>query len=441
MEVGTPCWVWDERSREPDFPDDAGSGRWRQARVTARSGGGNDGSDLVLECALDEDGSAWKRVYKAVEQAASGGGADLPGCKPRNLRPGALHPGGGGDAEVVVSDLITLPHLHEAAILHNLWARHAEDNIYTMTGPILLAVNPFKPLGSGTYGPEVVARYRAAGKLLDEGGGAAPAVAAEPKSTSSSSSSPDSPTAGGTAAPHVYLVADAAYRALSKGLTAAAESQRQGRRRNSLAATTTAAGAGPSSAGGKVGADQAILVSGESGAGKTETTKFIMSYFAAVAGANSGNGGSGAPSSSSSNGSSNGQTGANSSSSSSSSGGAMAVSVEQQVLQSNPILEAFGNARTLRNDNSSRFGKFIEIHFRGSKSGGFGDPLLVGASISTYLLEKVSIAAKMRSTLYWTCKEYTFSIILSPTAFSRLPLFRDVFFNLLHDVIHFMVPP
>ena len=380
MEVGTPCWVWDERSREPDFPDDAGSGRWRQARITARSGGGNDGSDLVLECALDDNGSAWKRVYKAVEQAASGGGADLPGCKPRNLRPGALHPGGGGDAEVVVADLITLPHLHEAAILHNLWARHAEDNIYTMTGPILLAVNPFKRLGAGTYGPEVVARYRAAGKLIDEGGGGGGAVvAAEPTSANSSSSnggSPESPTAGGTAAPHVYLVADAAYRALAKGLTAAAEAQRQGRRRNSLA-TSAAAAASPT--GGKDGADQAILVSGESGAGKTETTKFIMSYFAAVAGAGSGNGGSASSSSS------HGKKGDGSSSS----GGATAVSVEQQVLQSNPILEAFGNARTLRNDNSSRFGKFIEIHFRGGKGGGFGDPLLVGASISTYLLEKV----------------------------------------------------
>lgn len=54
------------------------------------------------------------------------------------------------------------------------------------------------------------------------------------------------------------------------------------------------------------------------------------------------------------------------------------------VLQSNPILESVGNARTIRNDNSSRFGKFIEIHF---KSGG----TLIGASIKTYLLEKVRV--------------------------------------------------
>jgi len=60
------------------------------------------------------------------------------------------------------------------------------------------------------------------------------------------------------------------------------------------------------------------------------------------------------------------------------------VDIEQQVLQSNPILESFGNARTMRNDNSSRFGKYVEIQFSSNGT-------LLGASLKTYLLEKVRI--------------------------------------------------
>lgn len=58
--------------------------------------------------------------------------------------------------------------------------------------------------------------------------------------------------------------------------------------------------------------------------------------------------------------------------------------VQNPVLESNPILEAFGNARTIRNDNSSRFGKFIELQFQQSGA-------LIGASVDTYLLEKVRL--------------------------------------------------
>merc|ERR1719386_209132 len=76
---------------------------------------------------------------------------------------------------------------------------------------------------------------------------------------------------------------------------------------------------------------QTVLISGESGAGKTETTKFVMKFLA-MAGAADGE----------------------------------VTNVEKQVLESNPLLEAFGNARTLRNDNSSRFGKFIELQFQTS---------------------------------------------------------------------------
>ncbi|KAG4165156.1 hypothetical protein ERO13_A13G061800v2 [Gossypium hirsutum] len=88
--------------------------------------------------------------------------------------------------------------------------------------------------------------------------------------------------------------------------------------------------------------NQSIIISGESGAGKTETAKIAMQYLAVLGG------GSG---------------------------------IEYEILKTNPILEAFGNAKTLRNDNSSRFGKLIEIHF--SETG-----KISGAKIQTFLLEK-----------------------------------------------------
>ncbi|KHG09986.1 Myosin-I heavy chain [Gossypium arboreum] len=96
------------------------------------------------------------------------------------------------------------------------------------------------------------------------------------------------------------------------------------------------------------GISQSILVSGESGAGKTESTKMLMRYLAYMGGRVS---------------------------------KAEERSVEQKVLESNPVLEAFGNAKTVRNNNSSRFGKFVEIQFdpRGQIS---------GAAIRTYLLER-----------------------------------------------------
>lgn len=88
--------------------------------------------------------------------------------------------------------------------------------------------------------------------------------------------------------------------------------------------------------------NQSIIISGESGAGKTETAKIAMQYLAALGGG---------------------------------------TGMEYEILQTNPILEAFGNAKTARNDNSSRFGKLIEIHFNSSGK-------ISGAKIQTFLLEK-----------------------------------------------------
>ncbi|WOK92762.1 myosin-6-like isoform X2 [Canna indica] len=178
-----------------------------------------------------------------------------------------------------VDDMTKLAYLHEPGVLQNLRSRYDMNEIYTYTGNILIAVNPFRRLPH-LYDIHMMEQYKGA--------------------------------AFGELSPHPFAVADAAFRLM----------------RNE-------------------GISQSILVSGESGAGKTESTKMIMRYLAYMGGRAA----------------SEGRT------------------VEQQVLQSNPVLEAFGNAKTVRNNNSSRFGKFVEIQFdqRGRIS---------GAAIRTYLLER-----------------------------------------------------
>jgi len=97
------------------------------------------------------------------------------------------------------------------------------------------------------------------------------------------------------------------------------------------------------------GINQSILITGESGAGKTENTKKVISYFATICSSGKRKEGE--------------------------------ASLEDKIVQTNPVLEAWGNAKTVRNDNSSRFGKFIRIHFNASGK-------LSGADMVVYLLEK-----------------------------------------------------
>lgn len=178
-----------------------------------------------------------------------------------------------------VDDMTKLTYLNEPGVLDNIRRRYSLNEIYTYTGSILIAVNPFTKLPH-LYNLHMMEQYKGA--------------------------------PFGELSPHVFAVADASYRAMMSE-----------------------------------GQSQSILVSGESGAGKTETTKLIMQYLTFV-------------------------------------GGRAASddrTVEQQVLESNPLLEAFGNARTVRNDNSSRFGKFVEIQFDSHGR-------ISGAAIRTYLLER-----------------------------------------------------
>jgi myosin-1 len=124
--------------------------------------------------------------------------------------------------------------------------------------------------------------------------------------------------------------------------------------------------------------NQCVIISGESGAGKTEAAKRIMQYIANVSG------------------------GSNSS----------IQEIKDMVLATNPLLESFGNAKTLRNNNSSRFGKYLEIHFNDQ-----GEP--VGANINNYLLEKSRVVGQITN-------ERNFHIFYQFTK-AASPKYREIF--------------
>ncbi|XP_067365966.1 myosin-10 isoform X4 [Channa argus] len=227
-----------------------------------------------------------------------------------------------------VEDMADLTCLNEASVLHNLRERYYSGLIYTYSGLFCVVVNPYKNLP--IYTESIVEMYR--GKKRHE------------------------------MPPHIYAISEAAYRSML-----------QDREDQSILCTTNA--------------DVACvlhtcfllrplalsaLLGGESGAGKTENTKKVIQYLAHVASSHKG-----------------GTLGRNKEAaqidgSRSLTRGSTMVNrgeLERQLLQANPILEAFGNAKTVKNDNSSRFGKFIRINF---DVAGY----IVGANIETYLLEK-----------------------------------------------------
>ena len=191
----------------------------------------------------------------------------LPTCSAEwNVKPDEL-----------VSDLVELDDVEEYSMLHTLRARYSIDQIYTAIGPVLVSINPYKPVH--TCSPENIERM--------------------------SKMDPDD------LPPHIFTLSSAAYAGLVDG-----------------------------------GCAQSIMISGESGAGKTETTKLCMTALAMA---------------------------------SNSSG-----KITEKALESGVVLEAFGNAKTIYNNNSSRFGKWCAVFF--NASGKMGT-----CKIETYLLEQSRI--------------------------------------------------
>jgi len=205
-------------------------------------------------------------------------------------------------------NLLDLESFSEGLILHHVKERFARGTIYTAVGAILVAVNPYRTLD--IYGEGVMLQIWE--QRLAEAKGANAAAS--------------------TLTPHVFSVGATALHSMRDS-----------------------------------GASQAVLISGESGAGKTETTKKILQFLSSV-GMYAANGKSGPipPA-----------------------GAAVESSIADQILGTNPILESFGNAKTLKNNNSSRFGKYMEISFTAAPT-----YAICGTSIRTYLLEKNRVIAQ-----------------------------------------------
>ena len=265
-----------------------------------------------------------------------------------------------------VTDLCTLEQFHEPAVVECLAQRYAAGHVYTSTGPVLIAVNPFQALPA-VYSTTVMEDYWMQSEEPQR-------IIAQQQQQQSGEKR--------HLGPHVYATADHAFRNMMRAIEMTAGTILQVHNNNSDNNNIRG-----------VKYNQSILVSGESGAGKTVTTRHIMQYLAALsqrtaqAAQVAGRAYLQVKKSSSSSSSNHPAPPTEQNPSVINISPPPSSSIETQVLQSNPILEAFGNARTVRNDNSSRFGKFIQLQFTPTGR-------LTGCGLDTYLLEKVRVVTQ-----------------------------------------------
>ena len=204
------------------------------------------------------------------------------------------------DAHIDIDDIAALDNLEdEKSMVKLIRLRYEEAQtnpllIYTRAGPVIVALNPLTDVKQKLYTRELRKQYQQA---------AADAAAME-KATTMGEGAGDVQLAAEELDPHVYEVAAEAYQHILGGKS------------------------------------QAVVINGESGAGKTETTKILLKYLTdPELGSNAVHGDK---------------------------------TLADSLLASSPALEAFGNARTLRNDNSSRFGKLMKLHYQVRPSGAVG---------------------------------------------------------------------
>ena len=266
------------------------------------------------------DGGSWDLVKVMSEnpdantvsvELPNGKAADFPRDRTYPLDPSHLKD---------LDDLCHMNNLHEAPLLNMICSRLSKEKIYTYTGDVLISLNPYKRI-DGLY--DNPSKYFDAPSKYDLDGDNEDSFRQESHSDTS-------------LPPHVYAIANYAFQAMSNKQTV------------SISRT-----------GQNVCVNQSVIVSGESGAGKTEASKHVMNFLIST------------------------------NQSILSSNSVMSSTVVPDVgdhikgvlLESSVVLEAFGNAKTVRNDNSSRFGKYIKLNYTAENE-------LVSAYTETFLLEK-----------------------------------------------------